>query len=786
MACVETKELSFAYPQSDVFALHDVTLSFPAGTFNVISGLCGSGKSTLLRALDPILTPNGTMSGTVSFESESPNIGYIPQDPQSAVVCDTVSAELAFSLGSKGVQRPLITRRSAEISAFLGIEDLYDKRTDELSGGQIQLLALASVLTASPELILADEPCSQLDPVSACKFYDALSRTVSDLGTTVIMTTHSLDLAALYADSITALKNGSVEYKGTAQELCSELHENADPLFYSMPEVLRINELTGLKKKMRPDVSSGRSMIKELCGTYDVNPPEIRPEPDQKSPFVSMSHVTFRFVRTQKDVLNDLSASFAAGTVTAVIGGNGSGKTTMIRNLCGALSPLYGKIKKNGTVSYLPQDVKACFTHDTVRAELESVCSDKQKIGETVKGLLSEKEMDSHPFDLSGGQIQCAALCRTLLAGADILLLDEPVRSMDAYTAHKAGDLLEKEAELGRCVILVTHDLYFASSFADRCIMLFDGRVISSGTPQQVIGGNDIYTTQTARICSGHIDNVLTVPDVLRALGTDPGFHITDNKTDMPLKPCDTDKNASEKVRISHAGISKQAWLACAFTFITGALTVFFGTRYFGSGKYYITALLVMLETVVPAFAAFEKRIPKAPEIVVTAVLCALAVAGRAAFYALPGIKPVAAVVIIAGAALGPETGFLTGALSMLVSNAFFGQGPWTPWQMFSMGLIGLIAGILCDTGILERKAFPLAVFGVLSVIVIYGGIMDPMYIFMTQEHITKAALFTVYAAGFPINCVHAVSTALFILILSKPLTSDISRASRRYGFDKI
>ena len=213
-------------------------------------------------------------------------------------------------------------------------------------------------------------------------------------------------------------------------------------------------------------------------------------------------------------------------------------------------------------------------------------------------------------------------------------------------------------------------------------------------------------------------------------------------------------------------------------------VTLFIGVFYLQRQQYAIVSVLVLFECMLPFFLVFEGRRPQARELVIIAVLCAISVAGRAAFFMLPQFKPVMAMTIIAGVALGGESGFLVGALAMLVSNMFFSQGPWTPWQMFCMGIIGFLAGVLFRKGWLRRTRGSLCVFGVFSAIVIYGGIMNPASVLMwaNTETLTWKMVLTYYVTGFPLDCVHAAATAFFLWIAAEPMLEKLDRIKLKYG----
>ncbi|MBU5479729.1 ECF transporter S component [Blautia sp. MSJ-19] len=228
--------------------------------------------------------------------------------------------------------------------------------------------------------------------------------------------------------------------------------------------------------------------------------------------------------------------------------------------------------------------------------------------------------------------------------------------------------------------------------------------------------------------------------------------------------------------------VSKRTWAAMFLLLLVVPPVLFFSVKVFHGRKYLLCSLIVVIAAMLPFFMMFEGRKPKAREIMVISVLAAIGVAGRAAFFMVPSFKPVAAIVILTGISFGGEAGFLVGCMIMLLSNMFMGQGPWTPWQMFAFGIIGYLAGILYQCGILKAKKTQLCIFGFLSVFLIYGGIMNPAGILMSYGYITKSTLIAYYISGAPVDLVHALSTVFFLWVLSRPLLEKLERIKVKYG----
>ena len=211
-------------------------------------------------------------------------------------------------------------------------------------------------------------------------------------------------------------------------------------------------------------------------------------------------------------------------------------------------------------------------------------------------------------------------------------------------------------------------------------------------------------------------------------------------------------------------------------------VTIWIGITLFDDRKYFVISLAIAVYCMLPFFLIFEGRKPQARELLTIAVLVAIAVAGRAAFFMVPSFKPVVAVTIISAVCFGAESGFLVGALSMLSSNMLFGQGPWTPWQMFAAGIIGFLAGILFQKGWLKARKISLCIYGFLATVFIYGGIMNPASLVMTSYAITKRNLLAIYMSGLPVDLVHASATVIFLWIASKPMIEKLERIKVKYG----
>ncbi len=849
METLEIRSLSFCYTGSESPALDNISLTIRAGDFVLLCGQSGCGKSTLLRQLKPAITPAGKRSGEILLDgkplgeldlaAQTSRIGFVTQSPDDQLVTDKVWHELAFGLESLGLESGEIRRRTAEMASFFGIRDWYHKSVSELSGGQKQLLNLASVMTMNPELLILDEPTSQLDPIAASDFIAALGKLNRELGTTIILTEHRPEDSFAFANRVAIMERGRLIASGSAVEVGEKLRETGSPTFLAMPAAMRVWSKIGFGE-CPVTVRDGRRWLGEFSKTHELLPLPEPPEPQFGEVLVSASDVWFRYERELPDVAKGLSLEVRRGEFLAILGSNGAGKTTALRLLAGLEKPYRGEIRLGGRVGALPQDPRTLFLKSTVREELSSMTDDREKLGEMISLCRLGELLDRHPYDLSGGEQQRAALAKVLLTSPDILLLDEPTKGLDAGFRKTLAAIISELKRRGTAIIAVSHDTEFCAAYADRCALFFDGSIVSEGRPREFFGGMSYYTTPANRMARGFSDAV-TSDELILACGgecedelpeapSEPTKKLSEPQKKLPcwrkilagasgisaivcfvlalrtvdftsmnefgaipdLRLCialiasltilafalgNGDKNEPIKSEsLQRKKLPKRTKAAAAMVLLAVPLTLWLGSNLTGDRSYYITALLVMLECMLPFFIVFEGRRPSSREIAVTAVLCALGVAGRTVFFMLPQFKPVLALTVIAGAAFGGETGFLVGAMTMLVSNMLFSQGPWTPWQMFAMGLVGFLAGILCESRLLKRSRGALCVFGGLAAIVVYGGIMNSASALIWQREVNFGVLLTYFATGFPMDCVHAAATVLFLWFGAEPMLEKLGR----------
>lgn len=529
MALLQFENVSFAYPNATRRALDQISFTIHEGEYAVLCGPSGCGKTTLLRQAKRELAPVGAFEGRIfcngaELSDKTPaddlcTVGFVQQYPDDQIVTDFVWHELAFGLEDLALPTQVIRRRVAEMASFFGMESWFRKKTCELSGGQKQLLNLASVMAMDPKLLIMDEPTSQLDPLASQSLLDTVKRINRELGVAVLITEHRLDQVFPASDRVLLMEDGRMRYDGPPQEIASKLAKagSRERLYYGLPAPVRICGELG-DDPVPLTVREARASLKQKLGEPTQGPPAYpgaRKEPERK-PVLQGKELWFRYKQDQPDILRGTELSLFPSETLCLLGGNGAGKTTLLKALTGVVTPQRGKVKtkKGCRLAMLPQAPQALFTQDLLRREfLEAGNAEEMMLWAEkleLTGLL-----DRHPFDLSGGELERAAICKLLLRNANVLLLDEPTKGLDAYAKRSLAILLHSLNDAGVSILAVTHDVDFAAEWADRCAMMFDGRIISADTPQVFFAGNRFYTTDANRIASGWFSDAVTSEDVV-------------------------------------------------------------------------------------------------------------------------------------------------------------------------------------------------------------------------------------------------------------------------------
>lgn len=865
MEAVTVKNLSFRYPEAESDVLNNISFSIKQGEFVTLCGISGSGKSTLLRQLKPALAPHGVKKGTIklnntelselSFRNQSEKIGFVQQSPDQQIVTDKVWHELAFGLESLGLPNNVINRRVAETASFFGLQSVFDSEVTQLSGGQKQLLNLASVMAMQPELLLLDEPTSQLDPIAANEFLSCLRKINRELGTTVIITEHRLDDIIPISDRVLVIENGSIISDDTPKNTGTNLKKANSSCFLSLPAPMRIWDAVSKGESECPvTVTQGKTWLEDYSNKHELLLLDDETIPPCGNTAIQLKNIWFRYEKNSPDIVRGINLQIRYGEFLCILGGNGTGKSTLLSLINGNNKPYSGNINSGKELCLtLPQNPQTLLNGKTVLETLSEVfegsklseADREEKLCDIISICELEKLLLRHPFDLSGGEMQKAALAKLLLLKPRILLLDEPTKGLDSAFKEIFAGIIRRLTSYGTAVVMVSHDLEFCAKNAHRCALMFNGEIVADDTPRAFFNNNSFYVTAASRMSRGIINGAVTAEDVIYCCtgkreksddNTDlPPVDLPDIKETKQKKPlpiwkkllglsgallliigilenlnllpflssdslslwvnfsfivapvimmmiaCGSlsqkSKDAFEKKKLSKRTIS-----AAIMILLLIPVTIYIGNVYLYDQKYLFISLLVLLECMIPFFLVFEGRKPQARELVLISVLCALTVAGRSAFAALPQIKPVLALVIISGVALGGETGFIVGAVSMLVSNIYFGQGAWTPWQMFAAGIIGFISGVLFQKGFLSRNRGALCIFGFITTIIVYGGIMNFSSWALSRSQLNRETILAFYIQGLPYDIIHAFSTSAFLFFFAEPMQEKLDRVKTKYG----
>lgn len=454
-------DVTFRYPGSHGDVLSGVSMAVPAGAFALLVGGTGSGKSTLLSLAKPQIAPAGDRAGQVRVfgrpvddldGAAACEVGYVFQDPDNQIVCDSVWHEMAFGLENLGTPQGEMRRRVAEASYFFGMGPWFHSDTDALSGGRKQLLALASTLVMQPRVLLLDEPTAQLDPIAAHNFLHALFRVNRELGCTVVVATHEPELMADYATCAFELVDGAVR---------------------------AVENLGRFKCE---------ATLAERGALCDANAPAA----------VSARGAWFRYGRDDDWVLRGLDLEVRQGEVHALVGGNGCGKSTLLALIAGTRRAQRGEVRSAiSAKAMLPQDPKALFAEERVDEELMEWAHIGGYGADGVQAMMGElgvaDRADLHPYDLSGGQRQMLALGKLLLVHPRLLLLDEPTKGLDRTARERVAGMIEAARRDGVTVIVSTHDLAFVRRVADRVSLMFDGELACTEPVGEFFRNNLFY-----------------------------------------------------------------------------------------------------------------------------------------------------------------------------------------------------------------------------------------------------------------------------------------------------
>lgn len=521
---IKIEDFNFSYPNSDTKALKDINLTINKGELILVCGLSGSGKSTLLRNIKASLAPHGDRSGKViykgkdiyslSIREEVTNIGIVTQGVNNQIVTDRVYHEIAFIMENLGWDSDIIRIKVSEIASYFGLEDIIEDSIDTLSGGQKQLLNLASVMVVNPEVLILDEPTSQLDPIAREEFIDRIIKINDELGMTIIIAEHNLENIMAYSDRVVVMEEGRILYNDSPNNIGNILCQVNNDIFESMPTPIRMYKIIDKGDKCPISLKDGRKYINSL-EINDHSNTYVNKFKEKNDIIIELKDVCYKYEKNAEDIINDLNLKIPNNEIFTILGGNGAGKSTTLNLICKIYKPYMGKIKykmkKEDKVILLPQDPETIFSKDTVLEELKETCVDNAE--EIISLLDIEELLNKNPYDLSGGEKQKVALGKVLGLKPKVLLLDEITKGLDNHYKEKIGRILGKLKAEGITIVLVTHDIEFASRYSDKCAMLFNKTIVSVKNPFDFFVENDFYTTAVCKMTRGKLKAV-TLEDI--------------------------------------------------------------------------------------------------------------------------------------------------------------------------------------------------------------------------------------------------------------------------------
>ncbi|MGL4484066.1 MAG: ABC transporter ATP-binding protein [Anaerovoracaceae bacterium] len=568
MNMIKISNFTFTYPKAETPAVSNINLEIGQGEFAVFCGVSGSGKTTLMRNLKPAIAPYGEKSGSIFFQQPGPKsstriedlsdrelaskIGYVMQNPDNQIVTDKVWHELAFALENLGYDRETIRIRVAEMASYFGIHTWINKSTSELSGGQKQLLNLAAVMILQPELLILDEPTAQLDPASATEFLHTIEKINKELGTTIILSEHRLDEVLPLADKAIVLEKGKIIADDIPENVAAILAKNKNKMFIAMPAPIQLygelyNLEIGCGMNCPVDIPSGRKYLSKLLSDSkalinqgnckyinkeeyaDVtakknNLPVVNQKIKKNELAIYAKDIYFRYEKNGEDIVKAFDLQVKKGETFAILGGNGSGKSTALNIIAGLLKAYRGRVeiygekthsnKINSKIGLLPQNPQSIFIAETVFEELKEILPKEEKL-EIIATFDLENILHQHPYDISGGEQQRLALAKIFMNKPKILLLDEPTKGMDNAFKEEFALLLSKLKNDGVTILMVSHDIEFCAKHTDSCSMFFDGSISTIDEPRKFFSGNNFYTTAINKMSRQIYPEAIIVKDLV-------------------------------------------------------------------------------------------------------------------------------------------------------------------------------------------------------------------------------------------------------------------------------
>ncbi len=832
--------VTYTYPDSPRPVLAGINLEVAAGEFLVVAGPSGSGKSTLLRCLNGLVPHfyGGTFAGQVDVLGHDPVaegpgamsawVGLVFQTPEAQCVATTVEEELAFAMENRGLPESTMRQRIAATMAALGIDHLAGRRLETLSGGERQRVAIGAVLTLQPRLLVLDEPTSQLDPAGAEEVLAAVARLNRDLGLTVILCEHRLERVVSLARRMAYLSGpGRPLLVGEPRAVLQRMADvppvvalgkalGWSPLPLDVEEARNFVAVAGGVEQGRRTSGKWQAASSLAAGTLATC--DLLPKAPPADPFSSPSFAIrvsgLSFSYNGSPALRGVDLEVSYGEIVALMGSNGAGKTTLLKLLVGLLRAEVGAVAIAGLdprrvplsrliehVGYVPQNPDALLFADTVRDELDYTLRQRGRPAGDYGALPGEIGLDTllerYPRDLSVGERQRVALAAVLVAGPEIILLDEPTRGLDSHQKEALVRFLQAARARGRAVLLATHDVELAARCADRIVLLEQGSVRAAGPTGEVMARFPAFASQVSRLYGEAryrtVEDVLGAPVVVQQMAGEV----------RQARPGAEGSKLQVRNSKSEFRISLTPWIVALASLIgvVAFLYPFFAGPVEAGGGFLAHAAdapVVTLLCVVAILAGLEVRGLGAKQVALLGILAAIGALLRP----IPGpfgFSLLFFLPILCGYAVGPTFGFLLGALTLLLSALVTsGIGPWLPYQMLTTGWVGLLAGFLPNLRRWRRgEVAVLAAFSLLLGL-FFGAVMNLWFwpflglgadsAILWQPGLPLGETLLRYARFYLATSLawdlgRGLGNVLLIVVLGPPVLRLLRRFSQRFAF---
>lgn len=553
---ISVKNLVFSYSDSPNASVNDVSFDIGTSEFILLTGPSGSGKSTLCRVFNGLIPHfyGGTVSGEVSvcgmdpFHTDtrkmSTKVGMVFQDPENQIVTSSVEREIAFGLENLGAAKMTIAKRVEEILDTVGIAGLRKKGTDELSGGEKQKVAIASVMAMHPEVLVLDEPTSSLDPISADEVLQVIRDLNHEFGLTVILTEHRIDRVVPFVDRVMYMSGGKLAFDGTPREWVRTVNEAE----YGLPQMMELGRYLsqkGFLVDVPLSVKEGRQRLSEVFSKHWTGT-ELKEEvrAGGGKPVIKFDNVSYRYDRGVV-ALKEVDLDINNGEFTAIVGRNASGKSTLAKHINATLVPTKGEVYVMGkntrdvSTSELSKDVGMVFQNPNLHLFAETVYDEvafilhnhkvpEDQIDRKVRDIIDYFELtrytDAYPRDLSGGEKQRVALASVMVASPKVLLLDEPTRGMEYRRKRRLMSYLRDYHSKGGTVILISHDMeLIAQEPVQRVVLMGEGKIVADGTRREILARSLHFSPQINRLVQpfesmGVSGDILTLEEIMCGL----------------------------------------------------------------------------------------------------------------------------------------------------------------------------------------------------------------------------------------------------------------------------